>query len=174
MLLRYQALGIVLWMAVLAIRRRGTDTGQGAPGHPPWHKAERRTHILNLSLIVLLVLMLWQVAHVWDGLSHRCPALVAVTAAAGRMRPGAGGRGGGVGRAPGHRPRFWLYYKQMATRQFTDVQARIDEFAAQTAGTLVYQPQSDPWCNTILLPRANRVPPGVFGDSGRDRHFLRS
>ena len=67
------------------------------------------------------------------------------------MRPGAGGRGGGVAGLLVI-PSFLAYYKQEATRQFTDVQARIDEFAAQTAGTLVYQPQSDPWCNTILLP----------------------
>ena len=31
-------------------------------------------------------------------------------------------------------------------------QARIDAFAAQTAGTLGYRAQDDPWCSTILLP----------------------
>ena len=65
-LLRYQALGIVLWMTVLAFRRRGNDAGQGAPGRPPWRWAERCTHILNLSLIVLLVLMLWRVENEGD------------------------------------------------------------------------------------------------------------
>ena len=65
-LLRYQALGIVLWMTVLAFRRRGNDVGPGAPGRPPWRWAERCTHILNLSLIILLVLMLWRVGHDGD------------------------------------------------------------------------------------------------------------
>ena len=37
-LLRYQALGIVLWMTVLAIRGRGNDAGQEAPGHLSWRR----------------------------------------------------------------------------------------------------------------------------------------
>ena len=53
-------------MTVLAIRRRGNDAGQGVPGRPPWRWAERCTHILNLSLIVLLVLMLWRVENSMD------------------------------------------------------------------------------------------------------------
>ena len=150
MLLRYQALGIVLWMTGLAFRRRRNDAGQGAPGRPPWRRAERRTHVLNLSLIGPAGAD--AVARgVVDGLSYRCPAPVAVAAAVGRMRPGAGGRGGGFGRVPGH-PSFFAAYKQLASRQFTDERARIDAFAAQTGGTLVYQAQDDPWCNTILLP----------------------
>ena len=149
-LLRYQALGIVLWMAVLAIRRRGTDTGQGAPGQPPWHKAERRTHILNLSLIVLLVLMLWQVGF---GMDYRIVAphlllSLLLLAACGRGRVVAAAVLAGLLFTPS----FLAEYKEKASRQFTDDRARIDAFAEQTAGTLVYQPQSDPWCNTILLP----------------------
>ena len=150
MLLRYQALGIVLWMAVLAIRRRGTDTGQGAAGHPPWHKAERRTHILNLSLIVLLVLIMWNVGNSMDYriiAPHLLLSLL-LLAACGRGRVVAAAVLAGLLVTPS----FLAFYKQLATWQFTDEQARIDEFAAQTAGTLVYQPQSDPWCNTILLP----------------------
>ena len=100
-LLRYQALGIVLWMTVPAFRRPGHDAEQVAPGRQPWRRAERLTHILNLGLVVLLVVMLFDVGW-WRGLSCRCPAPVAVTAAAGRMRPDAGGRGGGAGRAPVH------------------------------------------------------------------------
>ena len=49
-------------------------------------------------------------------------------------------------------PSFLAAYGVLATRQFTDEQARFDAFARQTAGTLVYQAQDDPWCNTILLP----------------------
>ena len=64
-LLRYQALGIVLWMTLLTIRRRGNDAGQGAPGRPPWRWAERLTQILNLSplflLVVVLLLLLYDV-----------------------------------------------------------------------------------------------------------------
>ena len=48
-------------------------------------------------------------------------------------------------------PSFLAAYKDLAPRQFTDEQARFDVFAAKTAGTLVYQAQDDPWCNTILL-----------------------
>ena len=49
-------------------------------------------------------------------------------------------------------PSFLAAYKALALGQFTDERARIDAFAAQTAGTLVYRAQGDPWCNTILLP----------------------
>ena len=65
-LLRYQSLGIVLWMTVLAFRRPGHDAEQVAPGRQPWRRAERLTHILNLSLIILLVLMLWRVGEEGD------------------------------------------------------------------------------------------------------------
>ena len=149
-LLRYQVLGIVLWMTVLAIRCRGNETGQGAPGRPPWHKAERRTHILNLSLIVLLVLMLWQVGF-WMDYRIVAPHLLLsllLLAACGR------GRVVAVMALAGllFTSSFLAEYDDLAPRQFTDEQARIDAFAAQTAGTLVYQAQGDPWCNTILLP----------------------
>ena len=40
-LLRYQALGIVLWMTVLSFRRRGIEVPQ-EPGHPVWGGSERR------------------------------------------------------------------------------------------------------------------------------------
>ena len=40
-LLRYQALGIVLWMTVLAFRRSGHEAEQVAPGRQPWRRAER-------------------------------------------------------------------------------------------------------------------------------------
>ena len=156
-LLRYQALGIVLWMTVLAFRRRGNDAGQGAPGRPPWRWAERCTHILNLSLIVLLVLMLWRVAH--DGAyrviaPHLLLSLL-LLAACGR------GRVVAVAALAGllFTPSFLADYEEKARRQFEDVQARIDAFAAQTAGTLVYQAQGDPWCNTILLPLGSAFRP---------------
>ena len=149
-LLRYQALGIVLWMTVLAFRRRGNDAGQGAPGRPPWRWAERCTHILNLSLIVLLVLMLWRVGTEGDYrvvAPHLLLSLL-LLAACGR------GRVVAVAVLAGllFTPSFLADYKGIARWQFEDVQARIDAFAAQTAGTLVYQAQDDPWCNTILLP----------------------
>ena len=48
-------------------------------------------------------------------------------------------------------PSFLAAYKDLAPRQFTDERARFDEFAARTAGTLEFQAQDDPWCNTILL-----------------------
>ena len=54
-------------------------------------------------------------------------------------------------------PSFLAAYKDLAPRQFTDEQARFDVFAAQTAGTLVYQAQSDPWCNTVLLQLQNAI-----------------
>ena len=149
-LLRYQALGIILWMTVLAFRRRGNDAGQGAPGRPPWRWAERCTHILNLSLTVLLVLMLWRVENEGDYrvvAPHLLLSLL-LLAACGR------GRVVAVAVLTGllFTPSFLADYKVMAGPQFEDVQARIDAFAAQTAGTLVYQAQGDPWCNTILLP----------------------
>ena len=150
MLLRYQALGIVLWMAVLAFRRRGNDAGQGAPGRPPWHRAERLAHILNLGLIVLMVLMLWEVDS-WRDYRIVAPHLLLsllLLAACGRGRVVAVAVLAGLLVTPS----FLAAYKQLATRQFTDERARIDAFAAQTAGTLVYQTQGDPWCNTILLP----------------------
>ena len=149
MLLRYQALGIVLWMAVLAIRRRGTDAGQGAPGHPPWHRAERLTHILNLSLIILVVVVLYDVGMVRDYRVVAPHVLLSLLllAACGRERVVAAAVVAGLLFTPS----FLTAYKDLAPRQFTDEQARIDAFSAQTAGTLVYQAQDDPWCNTILL-----------------------
>ena len=150
-LLRYQVLGIVLWMTVLAIRRRVKETGQGAPGRPSWRRAERRTHILNLSLIVLLVLMLWQVGYSMDYrvvAPHLLLSLV-LLAACGRGRVVAVMVLAGLLLTPS----FLAAYNNLAPPQFTDAQARIDAFAAQTAGTLVYQAQGDPWCNTILLPQ---------------------
>ena len=149
-LLRYQTLGIVLWMTVLAFRRRGNDAGPGAPGRPPWRWAERCTHILNLSLIVLLVLMLWRVGGEGDYrvvAPHLLLSLL-LLAACGRTRVVAVAVLAGLLVTPS----FLADYTVLATRQFTDEQARIDAFAAQTAGTLVYQAQDDPWCNTILLP----------------------
>ena len=149
-LLRYEALGIVLWMAVLAIRRRDTDAGQGAPGHPLWHRAERLTHILNLSLIVLMVLMLWEVQD-WRDYRIVAPHLLLsllLLAACGRTRVVAAAVLAGLLVTPS----FLADYKELATRQFTDERARVDAFAAQTGGTLVYHAQDDPWCNTVLLP----------------------
>ena len=149
-LLRYQTLGIVLWMTVLAFRRRGNDAGQGAPGRPPWRWAERCTHILNLSLIVLLVLMMWRVGAEGDYrvvAPHLLLSLL-LLAACGRGRVVAVAVLAGLLVTPS----FLADYKEMARRQFTDERARIDAFAAQTAGTLVYRAQDDPWCNTILLP----------------------
>ena len=176
-LLRYQALGIVLWMTVLAFRRRGNDVGPGAPGRPPWRWAERCTHILNLSLIILLVLMLWRV---WGEGDYRIVAphlllSLLLLAACGR------GRVVAVAVLAGllFTPSFLVEYKRMARPQFDDVQARIDVFAAQTAGTLVYQAQGDPWCNTILMPlriafrpESLAIPAGIgisfdFDDSSR-------
>ena len=148
-LLRYQALGIVLWMVVLAIRRRGFDAGQRAPGHPSWRRAERVSHILNLSLIVLLVVVLYDVG-LWQDYRVVAPHLLLsllLLAACGRTRVVAAAVLGGLLLTPS----FLAAYKDLAPRQFTDEQARFDEFAAQTAGTLVYQAQGDPWCNTILL-----------------------
>ena len=158
MLLRYQALGIVLWMAVLAIRRRGANTGQGAPEHPPWHRAERLAHILNLGLIVLMVLMLWEV-NFWRDYRIIAPHLLLsllLLVACGRTRVVAVAVLAGLLLTPS----FLAAYKALAPQQFEDVQARIDAFAAQTAGTLVYQAQGDPWCNTILLPLRIAFRPG--------------
>ena len=149
-LLRYQALGIVLWMTVLAFRRRGNQAPQGAPGRPPWRRAERCTHILNLSLIVLLVLMLWRVGLSMDYrvvAPHLLLSLL-LLAACGRARVVAVAVLAGLLVTPS----FLTAYKVLAPSQFAEEQARIDAFAAQTAGTLVYQAQGDPWCNTILLP----------------------
>ena len=156
-LLRYQVLGIVLWMTVLAFRRRGNDAGPGAPGRPPWRWAERCTHILNLSLIVLLVLMLWRVAHDGDYrvvAPHLLLSLL-LLAACGRGRVVAVMVLAGLLLTPS----FLAVYKDLAPQQFTDEQARIDAFAAQTAGTLVYQAQGDPWCNTILMPLGSAFRP---------------
>ena len=150
MLLRYQALGIVIWMAVLAIRRRGANTGQGAPEHPPWHRAERLAHLLNLGVIVLMVLMLWEV-NFWRDYRIVAPHLLLsllLLAACGRGRVVAAAVLAGLLVTPS----FLAAYKQLTSGQFTDERARIEAFAAQTAGTLVYQVQGDPWCNTILLP----------------------
>ena len=149
-LLRYQVLGIVLWMTGLAFRRRGNDAGQRAPGRPPCRGAERRTHVLNLSLIVLLVLMLWHVG-LWMDYRVVAPHLLLsllLLAACGRGRVVAVMVLAGLLLTPS----FLAAYGVLATRQFTDEQARFDAFARQTAGTLVYQAQDDPWCNTILLP----------------------
>ena len=157
LLLRYQVLGIILWMTVLAFRRRGNDAGQGAPGRPPWRRAERLTHILNLGLIVLLVLMLWEVGW-WMDYRVVAPHLLLsllLLAACGRGRVVAVMVLAGLLVTPS----FLADYKEMARRQFTDERARIDAFAAQTAGTLVYQPQGDPWCNTILLPQRTAFHP---------------
>ena len=150
-LLRYQVLGIALWMTVVAFRRRGNDAGQEAPGRPPWRGAERLTHVLNLSLIVLLVLMLWRVG-LWMDYRVVAPHLLLsllLLAACGRTRVVAVAVLAGLLFTPS----FLAEYNEKAGRQFTDDRARIDAFAAQTAGTLVYRPQSDPWCNTILLPQ---------------------
>ena len=65
-------------------------------------------------------------------------------------------------------PSFLTHYKDLALGQFTDERTRIDAFAVQTAGTLVYQAQGGPWCNTILfplrttfLPEALAIPAGI-------------
>ena len=148
-LLRYQALGIVLWMTVLTIRRRGTDAGHRTPGHPPWRRAERLTHILNLSPLFLLVVVLYDVG-LWVDYRVVAPHLLLsllLLAACGRTRVVTVMVLAGLLLTPS----FLAAYTDLAPRQFTDEQARLDEFAAQTAGTLVYQAQSDPWCNTILL-----------------------
>ena len=149
-LLRYQALGIVLWMTVLAFRRPGHEAEQVAPGRQPWRRAERLTHVLNLALVVLLVVMLFDVVRSRDYrvvAPHLLLSLLLLVAC-GRTRVVAVAVLAGLLVTPS----FLADYKSRATRQFTDEQARIDAFATQTGGTLVYQPQSDPWCNTILLP----------------------
>ena len=156
-LLRYQVLGIVLWMAVLAFRRPGNPAGQGVPGRPPWRWAERCTHIMNLSLIVLLVLLLWRVGGAGDYrvvAPHLLLSLL-LLAACGRGRVVAVAVLAGLLLTPS----FLTAYEELALGQFTDEQARIDAFAAQTAGTLVYQAQDDPWCNTILLPERTAFQP---------------
>ena len=175
-LLRYQALGIVLWMTLLAFRRRGIDAGPGAPGRPPWRWAERCTHILNLSLIVLLVLILWRMG--WTDYRVIAPHLLLsllLLTACGRGRVVAVAVLAGILVTPS----FLAEYKDRTPRKFTDVQAHIDAFAAQTAGTLVYQAQGDSWCNTILLPlqtaflpESLAIPAGIgisfdFDDSSR-------
>ena len=156
-LLRYQALGIVLWMTVLTFRHRGNQAPQGAPVRPAWRRAERLTHFLNLSLIVLLVLMLWSVRlsmdyrvvapHLLLSLLLLCACgrawVVAVVVLAGLLVT----------------PSFLTAYKVLAPQQFAEEQVRIDAFAAQTAGTLVYRAQGDPWCNTILLPERSAFLP---------------
>ena len=151
-LLRYQALGIVLWMTVLAfVHPPGHDAEQGAPGRQPWHRAERLTHILNLGLIVLLVVMLFDVGS-WRDYRVVAPHLLLsllLLVACGRTRVVAMAVLAGLLVTPS----FLAAYNDRVPRQFTDEQARIDVFAAQTAGTLVYQAQGDPWCNTILLPQ---------------------
>ena len=160
MLLRYQALGIVLWMAVLAIRRRGSDAGQGAPGHPPWHRAERLTHILNLSLIILLVVVLYDVGLTRDYrvvAPHLLLSLL-LLAACGRGRVVVAAVLAGLLVTPS----FLAAYKDLAPRQFTETQARIETFAAQMAGTLVYQAQDNPWCNTVLLQLQTAFVPDVL------------
>ena len=170
-LLRYQALGIVLWITVLTFRRRSKRAPQGASVRPTWRRAERLTHILNLSLIVLLVLMLWRVGMSMDYrviAPHLLLSLL-LLCACGRSRVVAVAVLAGLLVTPS----FLTAYTVHAPPQFTDDQARIDAFAAQTAGTLEYRAQGDPWCNTILLPPAIVVHAGTSGDSGRHRHFLR-
>ena len=150
-LLRYQALGIVLWMTVLVFRRPGHDAEQVAPGRQPWRRAERLTHILNLGLVVLLVVMLFHVGW-WRDYRVVAPHLLLsllLLVACGRTRVVAVAVLAGLLFTPS----FLAEYEKRASRQFTDDRARIDAFAEQTAGTLVYRPQSDPWCNTILLPQ---------------------
>ena len=81
-------------------------------------------------------------------------------------------------------PSFLAAYANQAPPQFTEEQARIDAFAAQTAGTLVYRAQDDPWCNTILLPfqalstpEALAIPAGIgisFDFDITSRNELRS
>ena len=156
-LLRYQALGIVLWMTVLTFRRHGNKAPQGARVRPTWRRAERLTHILNLSLIVLLVLMLWRVGRSMDYrviAPHLLLSLL-LLAACGRGRVVAVMVLAGLLLTPS----FLAVYNDRVPRQFTDEQARIDAFAAQTAGTLVYRAQGDPWCNTILLPERSAFLP---------------
>ena len=142
-LLRYQALGIVLWMTCW-------HSGAAAMTQDRGRRAERLTHILNLSLVVLLLLTLW---HVGLWLDYRVVGphvllSLLLLAACGRGRVVAVAVLAGLLLTPS----FLGAYKVLSTRQFTDEQARIDAFARQTAGTLVYQAQGDPWCNTILLP----------------------
>ena len=150
-LLRYQALGIVLWMTVLQFKRAGHEAEHVAPGRQPWRRAERLTHILNLGLTVLLLVMLFDVGS-WRDYRVVAPHLLLsllLLAACGRTRVVAVAVLAGLLLTPS----FLADYKEKASRQFTDDRARIDAFAEQTAGTLVYQPQSNPWCNTILLPQ---------------------
>ena len=164
-LLRYQALGIVLWMTVRAFMHRGAEAEPGAPGRLPWRRAEQLTHVLNLGLVILLVLMLWHLTD-WHDYRVVAPHLLLsllLLAACGRGRVVAVMALAGLLLTPS----FLAAYNVLATRQFTDEQARIDAFAEQTAGTLVYQPQSDPWCNTILLPlRAVFLPESLAIPSG--------
>ena len=149
-LLRYQALGIVLCMTVLQFKRSGHEAEQVAPGRQPWRRAERLTHILNLGLIVLLLVMLFDVGS-WRDYRVVAPHLLLsllLLAACGRTRVVAVAVLAGLLVTPS----FLADYKELATRQFTDERARVDAFAAQTGGTLVYHAQDDPWCNTVLLP----------------------
>ena len=137
-------------MTVLAFRRPGHEAEQVASGQQPWRRAERLTHVLNLALVVLLVVMLFDVAW-WRDYRVVAPHLLLsllLLVACGRTRVVAVAVLAGLLLTPS----FLADYKVLATRQFTDEQARIDAFATQTGGTLVYQAQDDPWCNTILLP----------------------
>ena len=182
-LLRYQALGIVLWMTVLTFRCRDNETPQEAPGHPAWRAAERRTHILNLGLIVLMVLMLYEVI-LWRDYRIVAPHLLLsllLLAACGRGWVVAVAVLAGLMVSPS----FLAAYDSLAPSQFAEEQARIDAFAAQTAGTLVYRAQDDPWCNTILLPlqslatpEALAIPAGIgissFDDDITGRSELKS
>ncbi len=149
-LLRYQALGIVLWMTCW-------HSGAEANTQDRGRRAERLTHILNLSLVVLLLLTLW---HVGLWLDYRVVGphvllSLLLLAACGRGRVVAVAVLAGLLLTPS----FLADYKVLATRQFTDEQARIDAFATQTGSTLVYEAQDDPWCNTILLPFRNAFLP---------------
>ena len=122
----------------------------GEPGRPPWRWAEQCTHILNLSLIVLFVMMLYD-AGFWVDYRVVAPHLLLsllLLAACGRTRVFAVMVLAGLLLTPS----FLAAYKRLATGQFTDERARIDAFAEATVGTFVYQAQDDPWCNMILLP----------------------
>ena len=99
---------------------------------PTWRRAERLTHILNLSLIVLLVLMLWRVGMSMDYrvvAPHLLLSLLLLVAC-GRTRVVAVVVLAGLLVTPS----FLTAYKVGVPAQFAEEQVRIDAFAAQTAG----------------------------------------
>ena len=170
-LLRYQALGIVLWMTVLAFRHRGNEALQRVQVRPTWRRAERLTHILNLSLIVLLVLMFWRVGYSMDYrvvAPHLLLSLL-LLCACGRARVVAVVVLAGLLVTPS----FLTAYKVLAPPQFAEEQARIDAFAAQTAGKLAVPCARRPVVQYDSASAAIRVHPGSSGDTSRHRHFLR-